>query len=108
MINYQDIPSYDIYDGMYINQSTLNEKYPGKVRNIGVESYLIHQKIENYPEHTGSASMLRNEKQKKIVEKEINRFTPLPYNPQDTRHIVWSDNMPRGGYSTRNDKTSEL
>ncbi|MEM0354154.1 MAG: hypothetical protein QXW79_01095 [Thermoplasmata archaeon] len=40
---------------------------------------------------------------RKMIEKEINRFEFLPFNPQDPNHIVWSD-MPRGGFATRNDR----
>jgi hypothetical protein len=34
----------------------------------------------------------------------MNRFELLPFDPQDTQHIIWKDNMPRGGYPTRTDR----
>lgn len=37
-------------------------------------------------------------------ERQTDRFVPLYFNPQDANHIVWSDNMPRGGRPTRVDR----
>lgn len=44
---------------------------------------------------------------KSVTEMEAYRFNQLPFNPQNVDNIVWSDNMPRGGYATRNDRRSQ-
>jgi hypothetical protein len=62
------------------------------IRNINIESSLLQKEMTH-----GSG-------QRNIIEKEVNRFELLPFDPQDHRHIVWTDNMPRGGYSTRSDR----
>lgn len=68
------------------------ERFPGDVRNVNVESVLLQK--EN--------TKLRG--QRDITEYEINRFNYLPFDPQDHRHIVWTDGMPRGGVATRTDR----
>lgn len=65
--------------------------YPG-IRNIGVESILMQKEMTKLPG------------QKEITERDFDRFHYLPFNPQNPDHIVWSDNMPRGGVSTREDR----
>ena len=72
------------------------EKFPGDVRNVNVESLLYQGETTHIPG------------QKEVTEKEINRFEMLPFDPQDTRHILWKDNMPRGGYPTRVDRLETL
>lgn len=72
------------------------EKFPGDVRNVNVESLLYQGEMTHIPG------------QREVTEKEINRFELLPFDPQDTRHIVWKDNMPRGGYPTRVDRLETL
>lgn len=62
------------------------------IRNVGMESLLLQKETTHLPG------------QKKITENEINRFENLRYNPQDHRHLIWADDMPRGGYATRNER----
>jgi len=62
------------------------------IRNVNVESSLLQREMTHLPG------------QRRIVERENDRFELLPFDPQDHRHIVWSDSMPRGGYSTRTDR----
>ena len=99
-------PMYkDTYTGPYYNdpvilnhmgipQNMHQEEFPGKVRNINVESSLMQKETTHIPG------------QRKIMEREYDRFDILPStNHQDPSHIVWKDNMPRGGYATRTDRT---
>ena len=72
------------------------EKFPGDVRNVNVESLLYQGEMTHIPG------------QRELTETEINRFELLPFDPQDTRHIIWKDNMPRGGYPTRVDRLETL
>ena len=69
-----------------------NETFPGLIRNVNVESSLLQREMTHTPG------------QRAITDVEINRFNLLPFDPQDTRHIVWKDNMPRGGYPSRADR----
>ena len=80
-----------MYDQDMLDKMGLpNQPYPEHIRNINVESSLIQNEIT------------RNPGQKEVIEKPVNRFQYLPFNPQNSDHLVWEDNMPRGGYSTRN------
>jgi len=89
-----------VYTGPYaVNPQTLDdmgidyaESFPGAIRNVNVESALLQREMTNIPG------------QRNITGYEINRFELLPFDPQDTRHIVWQDNLPRGGYPSRNDR----
>ena len=72
------------------------EKFPGDVRNVNVESLLYQGEMTHIPG------------QKEVTETEMNRFELLPFDPQDTKHILWKDNMPRGGYPTRVDRLETL
>lgn len=72
------------------------EKFPGDVRNVNVESLLYQGEMTHIPG------------QRELTETEINRFELLPFDPQDTRHIIWKDNMPRGGYPTRVDRLETI
>lgn len=82
----------DLLSEMGIPDSDYWEKFPGAVRNINVESSLLQKEMTHYPG------------QRELTSTEINRFQMLPFDPQDTRHIVWNDNMPRNGYPTRTDR----
>jgi len=85
-----------------VNQVTLNdmgvsevsyqEKFPGAIRNVNLESSLLQRELTHGPGQNSLAGT------------EINRFELLPFDPQDTRHIIWKDNMPRGGYPSRSDR----
>ncbi len=66
-------------------------QFPG-IRNVNVESQLKQREMTHFPG------------QREITETELDRFNLLPFDPQDTRHLVWRDNMPRGGFATRNDR----
>jgi len=72
------------------------ETFPGAIRNVNVESSLLQREMTHTPG------------QRAITDTEINRFNLLPFDPQDTRHIVWGDNMPRGGYPSRADRLELL
>jgi hypothetical protein len=72
------------------------EQFPGDVRNVNIESTLLQREATHWPG------------QRELTSREINRFELLPYDPQDTRHIVWDDNMPRGGYPTRSDRLETI
>lgn len=65
---------------------------PSHIRNIDIESYFLQKEMTHLPGN------------REITERTYDRFDLLPFDPQDTRHIIWSDNMPRGGYPTRNDR----
>lgn len=91
------------YDGPYDNsgissehlglpQNMYNERFPGCVRNINIESSLLQHEITKIPG------------QRNITQQNFDRWNLLPFDPQDPKHIVWKDNMPRGGYPTRNDR----
>lgn len=62
------------------------------IRNIDIESALLQKENTHLPG------------QKQLFNREVDRFERLPFDPQNHRHIVWSDNMPRGGYPTRNER----
>ena len=62
------------------------------LKDVNVESCLIQREMTHYPGQRGSNIA------------ETDRFQLLPFDPQDHKHIVWSDNMPRGGYATRKEK----
>ena len=92
----------EVYTGPYNNDPNMMgqmglennrycEQFPGQIRNVNVESSLIQREMTHLPG------------QRELTQKEINRFELLPFDPQDTRHIVWSD-MPRGGHPTRVDR----
>lgn len=72
------------------------ETFPGQVRNINVESALVQSQTTKLPG------------QRELTATEMNRFMLLPFDPQDTNHIIWSDNMPRSGYPTRVDRLEQL
>lgn len=75
-----------------ISNDNCQQELPNHIRNINVESSLLQREMTHLPG------------QREITEKEIDRFQLLPFDPQDHRHIVWEDNMPRGGYATRSDR----
>ena len=61
-------------------------------RNINVENKLLYQENTRVPG------------QKSLLQQETNRFTSLPFNPQNPSNIVWKDDMPRNGIATRNER----
>lgn len=69
-------------------QPLIQDSFPSHIRNINVESDLMQQFSTHLP---GQKKELFNQ----------HRFDYLPFNPQDPNHLVWIDNMPRGGYATR-------
>jgi hypothetical protein len=82
----------DLLQEMGLSDSLYWERFPGDIRNVNLESSLLQREMTHIPG------------QRELTEKEINRFELLPFDPQDTRHIIWRDNMPRGGYPTRVDR----
>jgi len=95
----RNLPVYDgVWDAdidnileMNLKPWQLTEKFPGESKNVNVESPLIQ----------GQVTKLRGNRT--LMELPMDRFEFPYFDPQDARHIVWSDNMPRGGYSTRLD-----
>jgi len=83
----------DMYGSMGLTTNAAAEKFPGHVRNVNIESALIQQETTHLPGQRANTSST-----------ETNRFELLPFDPQDTTHIVWTDGMPRGGYPSRNDR----
>jgi hypothetical protein len=67
-------------------------KTPNGIRNVDVETGLSRLEMARRPKQSGLSQI------------EVNRFELLPHDPQDHRHIVWEDNLPRGGVSTRNER----
>ena len=88
--SYQNNPNSCSNLGLTTTQCS--EKFPGHVRNINVESSLLQNEATHIPG------------QRKITETNYDRFELLPFDPQDHRHIVWSDNMPRAGVATRSER----
>jgi hypothetical protein len=86
----------DLLDEMGINPGMYWETFPGDIRNVNLESSLLQREMTHTPG------------QRELTERELNRFDLLPFDPQDTRHIIWKDNMPRGGYPTRVDRLETL
>lgn len=82
----------EMLNNMGLSEDMYYEKFPGQMRNINVESSLLQKEMTHIPG------------QRQITQKEIDRFELLPFDPQDPKHIVWSDNMPRGGYATRSER----
>jgi hypothetical protein len=92
----------EAYVGSYQNDSSMcsnmgltpnqTREQPNHIRNIDIESSLLQHEMTHIPG------------QRQLTEKDFNRFELLPFDPQDHRHIVWTDNMPRGGYNTRSDR----
>ncbi len=82
----------NILNNMGVPENAYHEKFPGRMRNVNIENSLLQKEMTHIPGQRGTTG------------KEINRFEQLPFNPQDPRHIVWTDNMPRGGYATRADR----
>lgn len=89
---------YYSQDNKYYNDPDImhkigaNDTLNDRVKNVNVESGLLHS--ENSRIHGKG----------KITTNEIDRFNYLPFDPQDTNHIVWNDDMPQGGYATRNQR----
>jgi hypothetical protein len=86
---YQNDPNISVPLGT--DNALSSEQFPGYIRNVNIESSLMQKETTKTPG------------QREITEYEVNRFELLPYDPQDTRHIVWDD-MPRGGRPSRNDR----
>jgi hypothetical protein len=82
----------DLLSEIGLSENLYFEKFPGDVRNVNVESTLLQKELTHGPG------------QRRLTETELNRFELLPFDPQDVRHIVWKDNMPRNGYPTRTDR----
>lgn len=79
-------------DQLGLSQNMYDEKFPGHIRNVNIESSLLQHEITKIPG------------QRTLTQQDFDRWNLLPFNPQDPKHIVWKDNMPRGGYPTRNDR----
>jgi len=86
----------DLLDEMGLSPNLYWETFPGDIRNVNLESALLQREMTHIPG------------QRELTERELNRFELLPFDPQDTRHIIWYDNMPRGGYPSRVDRLESL
>lgn len=86
---------YNVDPAVLKHMGTNNVTMPDHIRNINIESSLLQQESTHLPG------------QREITETEKNRFELLPFDPQDHKHIVWTDNMPRGGYATRSDRLEQ-
>ena len=82
----------NLQQSLSLTSDMYEQKFPGGMRNINIESAL--QQHEYDPYRTGRG-------QRQLTEQTFNRFSYLPYNPQNPNNLVWSDNMPRGGHATR-------
>lgn len=89
-------PRGDFLSDIGLDSGLYSEQFPGAIRNVNVESVLVQREMTKTPG------------QRILTSKEINRFELLPFDPQDTRHIIWKDNMPRGGYPTRVDRLEQI
>lgn len=87
------------YRGRYDNDPHLldamglphdRDHFSNSMRNVNLETSLLQKEITRTPG------------QHDISEMQNDRFTYLPFNPQS--NVVWSDDMPRGGYATRTDR----
>lgn len=79
--------SYGMIYMQHIDNSEYdNEKFPGCIRNVNVESSLLQSGASKMPG------------QRNLTQCENNRFA---YTPFCHRNAVWNDDMPRGGYATR-------
>lgn len=90
--NLNPIPSQSVMNDLGLNNQIMSERFPGNIRNVDVESALIHSPSFHFPGQRQSSSIA------------IDRFDLLPFDPQDINHLIWKDNMPRGGVPTRNDR----
>lgn len=97
------VPAYDNpYECIVKNRESKTQFYSPHAdntigaysRNIGIESNLRNAELTN--------TFNSRNKNKGMA---INRFEDLRFNPQDPKHLVWDDGMPRGGYSARSDRT---
>jgi hypothetical protein len=79
-------------DQMGIEPNQYYHRAPNGIRNVDVETGLSRNEMSRRPKQSGLSQV------------ELNRFELLPWDPQDHRHIVWEDNLPRGGVSTRNER----
>lgn len=82
---------YDNVAELNLSPEQLLQQFPGETKNVNIESPLIH----------GQTTKLRGNRT--LMELPLDRYDFPYFDPQDPTHIVWSDNMPRGGYSTRLD-----
>lgn len=85
----------NIKSDLQIDDDFLNDRYPGEIRNIGIESLLLQSASTKTPG------------QRRLFDRPIDRFQYLPFNPQNPEHIVWSDDMPRSGYATRTERLND-
>ena len=58
------------------------------------------------PHEYGSKQVrsINTDARRKFIEPDNRTFTILPQNVPNAHNLVWADNMPRGGYATRNSR----
>lgn len=110
--NYYNPYEYDskqiLFPPQYRSQY-LDEYYndPDIMQTIGVKGDHV---VGNRKDVNIETGLLHSEnsrvcgKNNKLLTDQIDRFDYLPFDAQDPSHIVWNDDMPRGGYATRNNK----
>lgn len=77
---------------MGLNDRQFAEQYPNGTKNVGVETPMIYGETSRWPKQSGLS----------MIEKD--RFDPLFFDPQDTRHIIRPDGYPQAGINTRLDR----
>jgi hypothetical protein len=111
-LNHEQIPPRNLSD--YRVEKRSNREYTNPYecskQNL-LPEYIVNEHISDGGKNVNHESNLtisdgtRTRGQRKLTETKFDRYQMLPFNPQETDHIVWFDGMPRGGKSTRNDKT---
>jgi hypothetical protein len=79
-------------DNLGLSNEMYHQKFPGQVRNVNIESSLMQPETTHIPG------------QNVLTDREVDRFESLHFDPQNHRHLVWTDGMPRGGYATRSNR----
>lgn len=101
---------YEYGNKQNIMRVNMDNNFSNDLRDINVESSL----------QRNTTSMV---KQRGHTEKELDRFNILPYDPQDTNHIIWNDKLQNDicapstnrihdnisrGHPTRNDRLDDI
>lgn len=84
----------DVLQRMGIPPNEMINDYPRGIRNVNVETPLLYGELG------------RDARRNEVTMKDVSsyQFNSLPFDPQNVNSIVWMDNMPRGGVSTRTDR----
>jgi hypothetical protein len=77
---------------MGLNDRHFADRFPNNTKNVSIETPLTFGETSRFPKQSG-LSMI-----------EQDRFNPLYWDPQDTRHIIRPDGYPQAGINTRLDR----